>query len=122
MPEISFLLFLVFFGIWIWGLLDVLATDTDACRNLPKVAWLLIVFFFGPLGVAAWGLLGRPPKGSWLPKVTDFSVPRRPVGIEDRADYTERPEITDRRSKELDRRLDEWEAEQRAKRERGAGS
>ena len=122
MPEISFLLFLVFFAIWVWALLDVLSVDAGDCRNLPKVAWLLVVFFLGPLGAAAWALAGRPPKGSWIPRVTDLSGPRRPVGAEDRIDFTNRPEITDRRSLELDRRLEEWEAEQRAKRERESGS
>ncbi len=122
MPEISFLLFLAFFGFWVWALLDVLATDADASRNLPKVAWLLIVFFFGPLGAVVWIMFGRPPKGSWLPKVTDFSSPRRPVGYEDQPGFTARPEITDRRSQELDRKLEAWEAEQRAKHDREPGS
>ncbi len=117
MPELSFFLFLAFFGFWVWALLDVLATDTEECRNLPKVAWLLIVFFLGPLGGAIWTLFGRPPKGSWMPRPTDLSRPRRPVGYEDEPTFASRPEITDRRSQELDRRLDEWEAEQRAKRE-----
>jgi hypothetical protein len=119
-PEISFFVFLAFFGFWVWALLDVLATEE--CRNLPKVAWLLIVFFLGPLGGAGWILFGRPPKGSWMPRTTDFSRPRRPVGYEDQPDFTARPEITDRRSRELDRRLEEWEAEQRAKRDRESGS
>ncbi len=122
MPEISFLLFLLFIGFWIWALLDVLATGTADCRNLPKVAWLLIVFFFGPVGAGAWTLLGRPPKDSWMPRPTDLSRPRRPVGLEDQPDFASRPEITDRRSRELDRRLEEWEAEQRAKRDRESGS
>ena len=122
MPEISFLLFLAFFAIWVWALLDVLSVEAGECRNLPKVAWLLIVFFLGPLGAVAWSLGGRPPKDSWIPRVTDLSGPRRPVAVEDRPDFTHRPEITDRRSRELDRRLEEWEAEQRAKRDREPGS
>jgi Phospholipase_D-nuclease N-terminal len=121
-PEISFVLFLAFFGFWIWALLDVLATGTGECRNLPKVAWLLLVFFLGPLGACGWTLLGRPPKEHWLPRATDLSTPRRPVGYEDRPDFSERPEITDRRSQELDRRLEEWEAEQRTKRDGEPGA
>ncbi len=115
MPEISGVIFLVFFGLWIWGLLDIVATDAAACRNLPKVGWFVIVLLFGALGTVAWLLAGRPPKERWMPRTTDFSTPGRPVGHEDRPDFSQRPEITDRRSAELDRRLEAWEAEQRAR-------
>jgi len=109
-------LFLIFFGFWVWALLDVIATDSDQCRNLPKVFWLVIVVLLADIGAFAWVLLGRPPKGHVLPRTTDFSAPRRPIALEDQPQYTASPaEITDRRSQELDRRLDEWEAEQRAK-------
>ncbi len=112
----SGVIFLVVFAFWIWALLDVIATDSDDCRNLPKVAWLVIVFLLADIGAVAWILLGRPPKGRWMARTTDFAAPRRPVGYEDRPDFTERPEITDRRSRELDLRLEAWEAEQRARR------
>ena len=112
----SGVVFLIVFAFWVWALLDVIATDSQACRNLPKVAWLIIVFLLADIGAVAWILFGRPPKGRWIPRPTDFAAPRRPVGFEDRPDFTERPEITDRRSAELDLRLEAWEAEQRARR------
>jgi hypothetical protein len=112
----SGVIFLIVFAFWIWALLDVIATDSEACRNLPKVAWLIIVFLLADIGAVAWILFGRPPKGHWMPRTTDFAAPRRPVGFEDQPDFAERPEITDRRSRELDLRLEAWEAEQRARR------
>jgi hypothetical protein len=108
--------FLIVFAFWIWALLDVIATDSEACRNLPKVAWLIVVFLLADIGAVAWILFGRPPKGRRMARSTDFATPRRPVGFEDRPDYAERPEITDRRSAELDLRLEAWEAEQRERR------
>jgi Phospholipase_D-nuclease N-terminal len=112
----SGVVFLIVFAFWIWALLDVIATDSEACRNLPKVAWLIVVFLLADIGAVAWILFGRPPKGRWMARSTDFATPRRPVGFEDRPDYAERPEITDRRSAELDLRLEAWEAEQRERR------
>jgi Phospholipase_D-nuclease N-terminal len=107
--------FLFFFAFWVWALLDVIATDSEETRNLPKVLWLVIVVLLADIGAFAWVLLGRPPKGHWIARPTDFSASRRPVGVEDLPSYTSTGEITDRRSRELDRRLDAWEAEQRAK-------
>ena len=63
-PEISFLLFLVFFAVWVWALLDVLSVDAGDCRLANHFrssqgatqAWWVKV----PLSEAN-GLLG----GSW---------------------------------------------------------
>jgi hypothetical protein len=110
--------FLVLFAFWIWAILDVIATESGRSRNLPKGVWLILVLLLPDIGSFAWLLLGRPPKASWRPGSTDYSAPRRPIAYEDHPRYSATPEITDRRSEELDRRLDAWEAEQRAKRER----
>jgi hypothetical protein len=106
---------LVIVAFWIWAILDVIATEAELCRNLPKGVWLILVLLFADIGSIAWLLLGRPEKGTWRPGSTDYSAPRRPIGIEDQPRYNTTPEVTDRRSQELDRRLDDWEAEQRAK-------
>ncbi len=113
--EASGLVFILVFAFWVWAVLDVIATDAELCRNLPKGVWLILVVVLADIGALAWLLLGRPAKGSWRPVSTDFSA-RRPVGYEDQPRFNATPEvITDRRSEELDRRLDAWEAEQRAK-------
>ena len=113
--EAEGVVFLVLFAFWIWAILDVIATDSGLCRNLPKGVWLILVLLLPDIGSVAWLLLGRPEKGSWKPGSTDYSAPRRPIAYEDHPRYSATPEITDRRSQELDRRLDAWEAEQRVK-------
>jgi len=114
--ELGGVVALLLFAFWIWAILDVIATDSALCRNLPKGVWLILVLLLPDIGSIAWLLLGRPERGSWRPGSTDFSAPRRPIAYEDDPRYSPTPAITDRRSEELDRRLDEWEAEQRAKR------
>jgi hypothetical protein len=113
--EAEGVVFLVLFAFWIWAILDVIATESGRCRNLPKGVWLILVLLLPDIGSLAWLLLGRPEKGRWKPGSTDYSAPRRPIAYEDNPRYSATPEITDRRSQELDRRLDAWEAEQRVK-------
>lgn len=105
---------LLFF--WIWAIFDVISTDAALCRNLPKGIWLLLVIFLSSIGALAWILLGRPEGASYRPGDTTYRSAGRPPAIEDRPDWTNAPSTssaTASRSEELDRRLDEWEAEQR---------
>lgn len=48
------------FIVWIFCLVDVLTTAEVDCRNLPRVAWLVIVFFFMLVGSVCWLAFGRP--------------------------------------------------------------
>ena len=100
------------FLFWIWALLDCIATDSSLCRNLPKPMWIILVLILPDIGALVWLLLGRPEKADWRPGSTDYSAPRRPVGLEDSPRYSASPSITDRRSEELDRELDRWQREQ----------
>jgi hypothetical protein len=115
MLEVDGIVALLLFMFWIWAILDVIATDSALCRNLSKGLWLILVLLLPDIGAIAWLLLGRPERGSWRPGSTDYATPRRPVGLEDDPRYSSTPSVTDRRSAELDRELDEWEAEQRRK-------
>ena len=110
---------LLLFMFWIWAILDVISTDAAMTRNLPKMTWLIIVVILPDIGAIAWLLVGRPERASWRPGSTDYAAPRRPVGLEDSPRYSASPEVSDRRSEELNRELERWEREQRAK---GAGS
>src|SRR4051794_11657565 len=100
---------------WIWAILDVISTDSAVTRNLPKMTWLIIVIILPDIGAIAWLLLGRPERANWRPGSTDYAAPRRPVGLEDSPRYSASPEVSDRRSEELNRELERWEREQRAK-------
>lgn len=45
--------------LWIYCIFVVIATDAILVRNLPKPAWLFIVFFIPDIGSVAWLALGR---------------------------------------------------------------
>lgn len=106
---------LLLFLFWIWALFDCISTDASLCRSLPKGVWLLLVIVLPDIGGIAWLLLGRPEKAHWRPGSTDYRAPRRPVGLEDQPRYSGAAGVSERRSAELDRQLDEWEAQQRAR-------
>jgi len=115
------LLFVAMLVFWIWSLFDCISTNAAMCRNLPKLVWVILIVLFGALGTLAWLLLGRPQRSGsrWNPTATTKA--RRPTGPEDHSGYRARPEISDRRSAELDEQLEAWEREQRKQRgsERG---
>lgn len=51
---------LLFIGLWVFCVIDVITTPDGTCRNLPKVAWLLIVLLLPEIGSIAWLVAGRP--------------------------------------------------------------
>ena len=94
-------------ALWIWAVIDCITTDSELCRNLPKGVWLIIVIVLFDIGSLLWLLLGRPAHKHWRPVgASDYSAPRRVVGVEDRPTFD--GAISDRRSAELDRRLAAW--------------
>ena len=112
--EAEGVVFLLLAAFWIWALFDCISTDSALCRNLPKGFWLILVLLLPDIGALAWLLLGRPERAGWRPGSTDYSAPRRPIGVEDSPRYSEIAGVTDRRSEELDRKLEEWEEQERA--------
>jgi hypothetical protein len=81
---------LVFLGLWIFCIIDVITTAESDVRNLPKVVWLLIVIFLFDVGSLAWLIAGRNwagagagsrPRGAARPSEQDRpgrSVPTNP--------------------------------------------
>ena len=112
MIDVEGLVFVALLLFWIWALLDCIATDSALCRNLPKPMWIVLVLILPDIGALAWVLLGRPERASWRPGSTDYTAPRRPVGLEDSPRYSASPTISDRRSEELNRELERLEREQ----------
>jgi hypothetical protein len=47
-------------GLWIFCIIDVITTPEARCRNLPKIAWLLIVILLAAVGSIVWLIAGRP--------------------------------------------------------------
>ena len=74
-------------GLWVYCILDVIASDDVLMRNLPKGVWLMIVIFLPDVGSLAWLLLGRPLYAGWRPGDTTRRAPKRVIGPEDRADF-----------------------------------
>ena len=54
---------LVVLALWLYCVLDVITTDEARMRNLPKMAWVLIVIFLFEIGAILWLIAGRPQ--SW---------------------------------------------------------
>ena len=96
---------LLLLGLWIYCIFDVISADSVLVRNLPKMAWLMIVIFLPDIGSIAWLALGRPVFAGWRPGDTSGRQTRRVVGPEDRDDFSSagKPPDTDR--------LAAWEAD-----------
>lgn len=51
---------LIAFAVWVFCIIDVITTPEHACRNLPKLLWLLLVVLLLDVGSIAWLVAGRP--------------------------------------------------------------
>lgn len=51
---------LLFLALWLFCIIDVITTPEGQSRNLPKIAWLLLVILLMDIGSIAWLLAGRP--------------------------------------------------------------
>lgn len=92
-------------ALWIYCILDVIATDDVLVRSLPKMAWLFIVIVLPDIGSIAWLALGRPVFAGWRPGDSAGRQTRRVVAPEDRPDF---PSSTRSPGKE---QLEAWEAD-----------
>lgn len=64
MIKVDLLLGVVTFALWVFCLVEVIGTPEHQMRNLPKVAWVLLVLLFPLVGSVAWLVAGRPAGGS----------------------------------------------------------
>jgi len=87
--------FLLMVVLWLWALFDSITTDQARVRNLPKVAWVIIVLLFFEVGALAWIFLGRPTGRGQAGRASGFGLPGRgpqprpsgPVGPDDDPDF-----------------------------------
>lgn len=63
MPLFDGALGLIFLGVWIFCIIDVITTPADKTRNLPRIAWLVIVILLMDIGSIAWLIAGRQWNG-----------------------------------------------------------
>ena len=54
---------LALLALWVFCLVDVIGTPTDAVRNLPKLLWLVVIIFLSWIGCLLWFFFGRPQVG-----------------------------------------------------------
>jgi hypothetical protein len=114
MPDIvGGLIGVAFLVLWIYCIYDVITTDDAIVRNLPKMAWLIIVIVIPDIGSLLWLGLGRPHH--WVRRVHS-SQPHRP-GLASRAgaDPLDDPSLESLspivRHREEQARLRMWEAQ-----------
>ncbi len=79
----------IVFVVWVYTLANVALTPANAVRNLPKVAWVILVLLFPILGTAGWFVFGRPesaPRRSRheraAPEFPEYDRPGRAAAID----------------------------------------
>ncbi len=105
--------------LWFWAIYDVITSESASIRNLPKVLWVIVVVLLPILAIGPilWIVAGRPVRRSSAARHAAPRRTRRPADVAPEVPTASLPIVTDRRSAELDRMLDEWE---RSRRDEGA--
>jgi Phospholipase_D-nuclease N-terminal len=75
MEMLRVLPFVLFLGIWLFALIDCVMTPEREVRNLPKIAWLVVIVLTLVIGALFWLFLGRPST-----QLRPGSPARRPAG------------------------------------------
>lgn len=99
---------LVLLAFWLYALYDAITTVEVHVRNLPKLAWVLIIIFLFEIGAAAWFLLGRPSKASFSSSDGKYRAYTNPL---DAADMTGLSPVV--RDREERARMQVWEEQLR---------
>ncbi|GAA4360937.1 PLD nuclease N-terminal domain-containing protein [Angustibacter luteus] len=80
-------LYLVQLSLLVYCLIDCIQSDTKRVRNLPKIAWIILIVLIPLAGPIAWLIAGRPARDGgappWRPGTTGgptrpSSAPRGP--------------------------------------------
>jgi hypothetical protein len=66
------------FALVVFCVIDIIGTPAQRVRNLPKMAWLVLVLFFPLLGSIAWLAAGRPEKTARAPRAYERELPEYP--------------------------------------------
>jgi len=64
--------------LWIFCVIDSISARQDNVRNLPKVAWVIIVLLFPFVGSLAWLVAGRPRSSERRLQAWERSQPEFP--------------------------------------------
>ena len=104
--------FLVLLAFWLYALYDAITTNDVLVRNLPKLAWVIIIILLFEIGAAAWFFLGRPSKASLSKPGERYRDYANPL---DAADMTGLSPVV--RDREERARLRVWEEQLRRREE-----
>jgi hypothetical protein len=66
------------FALWVFCLVDAIGSRSDRVRNLPKVAWIILILFFPFIGSIAWIVAGRPESSNARRSAYERSQPDFP--------------------------------------------
>ena len=109
------LFFIIDLALLVVALIDCLSTDEYEMRSLPKVAWVLLILLFSPIGPIVWFVAGRPQTqrtavGQWRTGrgFPEHDRPRRPLGPDDDPDF-----LRDRGRRDDEEMFARWEADLR---------
>jgi len=58
--KLQLVMAVVTFALWAFCLVGAIGTPADRVRNLPKLAWVLLIVLFPLVGSIAWLVAGRP--------------------------------------------------------------
>ncbi len=115
---------LVVLTLWLYCIFDVIATDEQLMRNMPKPFWLIIVIILPTVGSLAWLILGRPQNAGLTPGDTTYRAgefrPPRPLRSEHPSALPRGPEDSPGFMADLDersKRLKQWEEDLRRREE-----
>jgi hypothetical protein len=112
---------LVVLGLLVWSLIECIQTPEDQVRNLPKVAWIILIIILPVIiGPVAWLLAGRPQVArspqTWAPGNGFPEATRpRPLAPDDDPAFLQRVQ---QETKDHEAMLKQWEADLR-RREQG---
>jgi hypothetical protein len=120
--KLQLLLGVVSFALMVFCLVQAISTPSSLVRNLPKVAWVLLILFFPLVGSVAWLVAGRPESGPPLsrqqgasPDFPEYHRPGRMAAADPQKDdeflrqVRERAEEQRRRHEEKRRREQQGE-------------
>jgi Phospholipase_D-nuclease N-terminal len=115
--------YIIEIGLLIYGLIDAIQTPSSEVRNLPKIAWILLIVLVPIGGPIAWLWAGRPRVGTarqapWPATRTaglpDYERPR-PLGPDDDPDFLREMK---RGNDEQEQLLNRWEEDLRRREEK----
>jgi len=103
---------LLIFAFLVYCLIDCIQTPAEEIRNLPKLAWALLILIFPVIAGVAWLVAGRPRRsasvggGPGRPGIPRRDRQRRPVAPDDDPEFLS---SLKKSNDEHDRLLAQWE-------------